>query len=203
MELRLAMLGDSIAAGQGAARPYDNIGRRLSRGLRDAGYDARPRIFARSGSRSSGLEQQVDLALPWQPHLAVVVVGANDVTNRTPPAEAAADLAHAVRRLRHNGAEVVVAPAPDLSVVPQIPSFLRSAVRAASTRLRKAQVAAADTEGARIADGDGATSGSFGSDPGLFSADRFHPSSAGYAVIARELMPQVLAAAEAVAGAAD
>lgn len=201
MELRLAMLGDSIAAGQGAARPHDNIGRRLARGLRRDGFEARPRIFARSGSRSSGLEQQVDVALEWEPHLAVVVVGANDVTNRTPPREAAADLAAAVRRLRDCGAEVVVAPAPDLSVVPQVPGFLRGPVRAASARLRRAQVEAAAAAGARIADGDGATSGSFGSDPALFSADRFHPSSAGYALIAGELLPHVLAAARELSGA--
>jgi lysophospholipase L1-like esterase len=30
----------------------------------------------------------------------------------------------------------------------------------------------------------------------LFSADRFHPSSAGYAVIADALLPSVLVAAE-------
>ena len=35
----------------------------------------------------------------------------------------------------------------------------------------------------------------FGADPTMFSADRFHPSSAGYARIAAALAPTVLAAA--------
>lgn len=35
----------------------------------------------------------------------------------------------------------------------------------------------------------------FAGDERLFSADRFHPSAAGYAVIAEALAPQVLAAA--------
>jgi lysophospholipase L1-like esterase len=35
----------------------------------------------------------------------------------------------------------------------------------------------------------------FAADPGLFAADRFHPSSAGYARIAAALAPTVLAAA--------
>ncbi len=37
----------------------------------------------------------------------------------------------------------------------------------------------------------------FGTDPTLFAADRFHPSSAGYAWIAAALAPTVLAAARA------
>ena len=37
----------------------------------------------------------------------------------------------------------------------------------------------------------------FGADPSLFSADRFHPSSAGYARIATALLPHVRAAARA------
>jgi lysophospholipase L1-like esterase len=37
----------------------------------------------------------------------------------------------------------------------------------------------------------------FGTDPTLFAADRFHPSSAGYARIAAALTPTVLAVARA------
>jgi lysophospholipase L1-like esterase len=46
-----------------------------------------------------------------------------------------------------------------------------------------------------VADGHSATTSSFAADPALFSADRFHPSSAGYAVIASAVLPAVLAAA--------
>ena len=37
----------------------------------------------------------------------------------------------------------------------------------------------------------------FAADPALFSADRFHPSPAGYALIAEALAPHVVAAARA------
>jgi lysophospholipase L1-like esterase len=37
----------------------------------------------------------------------------------------------------------------------------------------------------------------FAADPAMFSADRFHPSSAGYARIAEVLAPHVLDAARA------
>src|SRR6059058_3495154 len=116
--LRLAVLGDSIAAGQGASRREDTIATRLVRGLADDGVEAESRVFAVPGARSSALHRQVDRAPDWTPDLALVVIGANDVTHRVPPAEAARALADAVHRLRSNGAEVVVAPAPDLSAVP-------------------------------------------------------------------------------------
>lgn len=125
----------------------------------------------------------------------MVVIGADDLTHLVPPADAAADLGDAVRRLRAGGAEVVVAPAPDLSMVPHVPPALRAVVRAASEDLRVQQVPLVEDAGGLIADGDHATSRAFASDPALFSADRFHPSSAGYAVIAAALLPPVLAAA--------
>jgi lysophospholipase L1-like esterase len=193
--LRLAVLGDSIAAGQGADRREDTIAQRLVRGLAEDNTTAEARVFAISGARSNALRRQVDRALAWAPDVAVIVIGANDVTHRVPPDEAARALGDAVRRLRAIGAEVVVAPAPDLSAVPHVPPALRSFVRAASQRLREQQVAAASAEGAVIADDDAATSRAFGADPSLFSADSFHPSSAGYAVIAAELLTHVLAAA--------
>jgi lysophospholipase L1-like esterase len=48
-----------------------------------------------------------------------------------------------------------------------------------------------------VADPEGSTASAFAHDPSLFSADRFHPSSAGYAHIAQALLPTVLAAATA------
>jgi lysophospholipase L1-like esterase len=195
VRLRLAVLGDSIGAGQGATVPEEQLARRLAQGLRDEGFDARGRVFALAGAGSDSLAGQVDKALEWQPQVAVVVVGANDVVHRRPPREAADLLARAVERLRKRDIEVVVAPAPDLSTAPRVPSFLRRSVREASEKVRRAQVVAASDAGAVIADRDGRTSELFRKDPSLFSADRFHPSSAGYAVIAGELFPHVLAAA--------
>ena len=200
MRLRLAVLGDSIGAGHGAAVPEEQLSRRLAQGLRDAGFDARGRVFALAGAGSDRLAGQVDKALGWEPQLAVIVIGANDVVARRPPQEAADLLSQAVGRLRDHDIEVVVAPAPDMSTTPRVPSFLRGAVRAASMRIRRAQVAAASSAGAVVADADGRTSELFRTDPSLFSADHFHPSGAGYAVIAGELFPHVLAAAELVTG---
>lgn len=193
--LRVAVLGDSIAWGQGAATLEDRLPRRVGRGLEAAGWSVEVSVHAVPGTRSAGLPGQVRQALRGDPDLALVVIGANDLTHRVPAPEASASLRSALRDLREAGVEVVLAPAPDLAIVPHVPVTMRPAVSAASAELRRRQVAVAHEMGARVADEDGATSSAFASDPTLFSADLFHPSSAGYAVIADAVLPTLLAAA--------
>ena len=197
--MRLAVLGDSIAWGQGAARERDRLASRLTEGLAVRGVDVEPSVFAVRGARSSGLAAQVGRALEWRPALAVVVIGANDLTHLVPADEAAQHLGKAVRRLRGVGAEVVVAPAPDLSSVPHVPVSMRAAVQAAGDLLRQRQVEVVLAEGGRVADPDQRASRAFATDSSLFSADRFHPSSAGYAVIADSLLPVLTEAARDIA----
>jgi lysophospholipase L1-like esterase len=198
MTLSFAVLGDSIAYGQGASRPADTVGARLAAELAAAGTPTEVRVFAVPGANSQALAGQVQRATAWRPGLALIIIGANDLTRFVAPQQAAAQLAAAVRSLRGAGAEVVVAPAPDLSVVPWVPEHMRMVVRAGSQLLRQAQTAAALAAGARVADIGESSSVGFAADPALFSSDRFHPSSAGYAVITAALTPTVVAAAEAV-----
>ena len=201
MTVRLAVLGDSIAWGQGASRERDRLAPRLVEGLEQRGFDVQGRVFAVPGARSAGLAAQVRSALEWDPTLVVIVIGANDLTHLVPPDEAARALGDAVRKLREAGAEVVVAPAPDLSAVPHVPVFLHEVVRAAGDVLREKQVAAVLAADGQLADPDQRASRAFATDPSLFSPDRFHPSSAGYAVIADSVLPAVVEAAQGVAEA--
>lgn len=196
--LRLAMLGDSIAYGQGASRRDDTLGPRLARGLAEHGVGTEVHVFAVPGTRSAGLRPQVDRAFAWGPDIVVLVIGANDLTHFVPIGGVVSAFREAVSRLRASAVEVVVAPAPDLSAVPHVPPQLRAHVQRASASLRAAQVAVAEEVGARVADRDGDTTSAFAKDHRLFCADLFHPSSAGYAVIADALFPEVLAAAQAV-----
>ena len=193
MTIRLAMLGDAIAAGRGASRRTETAGARLARLLRDQGLTVTTRVFAVPGARSDSLADQVDQARRWRPDVAVVIVGANDLIHHRPAPRAAAELRDAVRRLRQLGAEVVVAPAPDLSALPDVPWTARPVLRSASMLLRDSQVIAALAEGAYVADRDHATARAFADDPSLYCEDRFHPSSPGYALIAEALMPAVSA----------
>jgi len=196
--VRLAILGDSIAYGVGARHPSHTLAQRLGSALSARGTDVDAKVFARSGARSADLASQVTRALAWEPHLVLTVIGANDLTHLVPHDQAAGHLRAAVRRLRAEGIEVVVAPAPDLSMLPRVPPAMRPIVQAGSLALRRAQTRVVLEEGGRVADGTADTSALFGSDPALFSRDRFHPSSAGYELIAAALLPTVLDATAAV-----
>lgn len=197
MSLRFAVLGDSIAYGQGASASPDTAAARLTADLGARGMSPEMRMYAVPGARSEALAAQVRLALPWRPHLALIIIGANDLTRMVPPQQAATQLAAALGQLRGTGVEVVVAPAPDLSVVPWVPPQMRPMVRAGSALLHQAQTQVALAAGAHVADIGMTSSAGFAADPELFSADRFHPSSAGYKIIADALAPAVREAAAA------
>ncbi|MCW2622205.1 MAG: family lipase [Frankiales bacterium] len=197
MHLRLVLLGDSIAFGVGADRPSDTLAHRLAGALRTAPPSPRTvmtEVFAVPGATSAGLAAQAAEAIAWAADIAVMCIGANDLTRLRRPQRAAGELREAVRALTGKGVRVVVAPAPDMSVVPDVPPAMRALVRTASRQLRSAQMTAVLAEGGWVADPDAAMAERFARDPALFSADRFHPSSAGYALIAASLGPPVLAA---------
>lgn len=192
--LRLLVLGDSIGFGTGARSPEDTLGRRLAVALTAEGFDVDLHVRAVPGAVSADLPRQVRVSADVGADLALVVIGANDLTRLVPLERAAASLDEALRALRAGGTDVLLVPAPDMSSVPFVPPAFRPLVQAACAQLRQRQAAVAAAAGATlvaVADVNRA----FGTDPALFAADRFHPSSAGYARIAAALTPAVLAAA--------
>ena len=198
MAITLVVLGDSIGVGVGASRPQDTIGARLAAALTEAGSPTDVRVVAAAGARSDALAAQAERAVQAQPDLAVIIVGANDLTHFTPPQLAARLLGEAVARLGAAGSQVIVVPAPDLSLLPWVPPNLRTIVRAGSETMRQAQTRAALAAGAVVVDIPADAAAQFAGDLSLFSADRFHPSSAGYALIAAALLPAVVAASRTV-----
>ncbi|HEY0402869.1 MAG TPA: GDSL-type esterase/lipase family protein [Blastococcus sp.] len=193
--LRLVVLGDSIAYGQGAGHPDDSLGPLLSAVLAEDGFDVDLHVLAVPGAVSADLAAQVRRAEPLDADLAVVVIGANDLARFAPIDGAAADLAAAVTALRAAGTHVVVVPAPDMSSVPFVPPAFRAAVRAACALLQHQQGLVAEAAGAVVAHIAAEVGSAFAADPMMFSADRYHPSSAGYRSIAAALAPTVLAVA--------
>lgn len=198
--LRFVVLGDSLAHGTGADRAAHALGPRLAEVLRHTGRPVDLHVLAIPGASSADLAAQVRRASP-PADLALVVIGANDLARLVPPDRAAAALGAAVATLRRGGTTVVVATAPDLSSVPGVPPELRGLVRAASVELQRRQAAAVAAAGGIVAPVSAELALAFATEPTLYSADRYHPSSAGYARIAAALEPHVLAAAGSAAAA--
>lgn len=196
--IHLVILGDSSAAGLGAATRGETIGARLARGVSEV---ARRRVHldnvAVSGAKSIDLDVQVAnaLDLPGPIDLAVISIGANDVTHRIDSAVAVRHLAAAVSALREAGAQVVVATCPDLGTVQPVPQPLRLVARRLGRDLAAAQTIAVVAAGGRTVSVGHLLGHEFAARPGeLFSEDRFHPSGRGYARVAAVLLPSVLEA---------
>ena len=108
-----AVLGDSSAVGLGVERSTETPGVLIAAALTElAERPVRLVRLAVSGAESRELDAQVDKALAEQPDVALIMIGANDVTSRTRPAVSVRHLADAVRRLPRPAARSSSAPAP-------------------------------------------------------------------------------------------
>lgn len=194
--VRLAVLGDSGAAGLGAHGPDETMGAILATAL--AGYTGRTVTLSNHavvGAQTADLDAQVSRALWTRPHVAMVMVGANDITHLVPTALSIRRLRRALRRMRAEGIEVVMATCPDLGTVQPIPQPLRTLMRRRSRSLALAQREATLAEGGRPVALGAILGPEFDARPDvMFAADRFHPSREGYAAAAQALLPEVIAA---------
>jgi lysophospholipase L1-like esterase len=194
--LTLGLLGDSSAAGLGVQEAGETPGALLAAGLADAaGRPVRLVTAAVVGARSPHLLSQAEKIRPDRPDVIVVMIGANDVTSRTRPSEAVEHLGRAVRRLRAEGAQVVVCTCPDLGTVEPVAQPLRFVARIWSRQMAAAQTIAVVENGGRTVSLGSVLGPEFAANPKeMFSADRFHPSAAGYARAASVTLPSVCAA---------
>lgn len=194
--IKVALLGDSSAAGYGVDRVEDTPGAQLGSGLAvAANRRVHLRSFAVVGAKSSDLADQIDRALPTTPDIAVILVGANDVTHTVLPSASVGHLSDGVRRLRDAGVEVLVGTCPDLGTIKPIAPPLKQVARAWSRRLAAAQTITVVEEGGRTVSLGSILGPEFDAAPAmLFGPDRFHPSADGYRSLAQVLLPSSLAA---------
>ncbi len=197
--LRMAMIGDSSAAGVGVVADVHTPGAVLAVGLSE--HARRPVELLSTafvGARSADLPAQVEKALaavaPQSLDIAVIMIGANDVTHRVRPADSIRDLTAAVRALREVGAQVVVGTCPDLGTIRPIAQPLRYVARRWSRALAVAQTIAVVEAGGRTVSLGDLLGPSFARQREWFSEDGFHPSEHGYAAASAVMLPSVLAA---------
>ena len=193
--LNMVILGDSSAAGYGVHRPRETPGALLATGVsRRLRRPVRLHRLAVVGSMSAGLQYQVDAALEYEPEVAVILVGGNDVTHFSARAVAARHLGDAVRRLRAAGCKVVVGTCPDIGAIRPIKPPLRWLARSWSRQLAAAQTVAVVEAGGRTVSIGDLLGPAFEADPvRMFSSDNFHPSAEGYARAAAVMMPTLMA----------
>jgi lysophospholipase L1-like esterase len=194
--IRLAMLGDSLAAGLGADGPEQLPGVVLARGLAtDAGLPIQLDTLATCGCTSRRLGGQVDAVLIDPPHLAAIMIGANDVTRRIPLYESAKLLGEAVARLRAAGTTVIVGTCPDLGTIRPIPQPLRALAHSSSLTLARLQRDAVLRAGGLVVPLAQLLAHDFRSQPETyFSRDHYHPSSTGYSAACAVLLPALCSA---------
>lgn len=194
--VRFVLLGDSSAAGLGADSAKDTPGALIAAGLAEIlGRPVELRCVAVIGSVCADLAPQVDLVLPSHPDLALIMIGGNDVVHRLKPADSVGHLGDAVRVLRESGTEVVVGTCPDLSAIEPLQPPLRWLVRRWVRDMATAQTIATVESGGRTVSLGDLLGRHFASSPKeMFAADKFHPSSLGYASAAAAMLPSVAAA---------
>ncbi|MBF4162895.1 SGNH/GDSL hydrolase family protein [Nocardioides acrostichi] len=203
--LKIALLGDSSAAGYGVERVEETPGALLASGVAE---HADRRVFLRElavvGAKSSDLGEQIDRALPTEPDVAVIFIGANDVTHLITPSASVGNLSEGVRRLRAAGVAVVVGTCPDLGTLKPIAPPLKQIARAWSRRLAAGQTIAVVEQGGRSVSLGSILGPEFAAAPALlFGPDQFHPSAAGYRSLAATMVPSVLAALGVVEASED
>ncbi|WP_285643571.1 SGNH/GDSL hydrolase family protein [Lentzea sp. NBRC 102530] len=187
--LRFAVLGDSMAVGVGVTHPSQMPGVLLAEALaEEAERPVRLSTYAVSGSTTRDLVPQVDAAVLDDPQVALIIIGANDVTSRLGTGESARLLAEQVRKLRAVGCGVVVGTCPDLGTVRPIPQPLRMVGRQYSRRLAAMQTVAVRRAGGVPVSLANLLAPEFTARLDMFSSDRFHPSAVGYEAAAGVLL---------------
>ena len=194
--VRLAILGDSAAAGFGVETPRETTGALIAHGLAVAlNRPVELCCVAVVGAQSGDLQAQVQRSIDFGPEVAVIMVGANDVTHRVTPGRSVALLTRAVQQLREAGSQVVVGTCPDLGTIRPIPHPLRWVARRWSRSLAAAQTVAVVEAGGRTVALADLVGPEFDAYPDrMFGPDRFHPSPAGYHALAEAVVPSVVAA---------
>ncbi|WP_431309337.1 SGNH/GDSL hydrolase family protein [Gordonia sesuvii] len=198
VDLFFVVFGDSTAAGLGADTADETPGVQVARRVAaETGKTVRYANKAIVGATSRGLAAQIDAMFITgeRPDLAVILIGANDITARNRIRTSARRLGEAVSLLVAQDAAVVVGTCPDFGVITAIPQPLRTVLRRFGLRLAAAQRGAVRNAGGRPVPMADLLAKEFLAKPEhMFSPDQYHPSAAGYALASDILMPEVLAA---------
>lgn len=174
--LRLGIIGESTAAGCGAADHDSAFAGSLARRLAATGRPVEWQVVGQHGATARRIRHRLLPRLAGDFDAVVILAGANDVLARRTPGQWGDYLAAIVDDLRHRSASVVVAGTPPFITFPSLPGALARYLMARGRDL--------DAESRRICAGVPnadfvATSPDLVGD-GFFARDGFHPGELGY-----------------------
>lgn len=174
--LRLAVLGESTAAGVGARTHALGLPGSLARRVADrAGRAVRWQVSGRIGADARLTRAELARALD-PADVVVVLLGVNDTIGFRPAGSWTRDLLRLVVDLRARHGRVVLGGVPPMAAFPALPQPTRAVLG-----LKAAELDAAAARVARRAPGVAhvpTPRDMLGGE--LFCADRFHPSEEGY-----------------------
>ena len=179
------VMGDSTAVGQGG--DYDKgIARSTARHLAElASRQVTLRNLGVAGARAGGVaKHQLPKATQLRPDVVLIAVGANDVTHLTPTGSVSRDMSAVIDALRAANPDVriVLTGSPEMGSIPRFPQPMRyfAGVRTGQVNAMLADVAR--DKQVVLAPIARITGPIFDRNPDLFAADKFHPTTEGYAV---------------------
>lgn len=180
-------VGDSTAVGVGTADAQDGVASRVGRARGE-----RVVMLAVSGATAADVvDTQLDRVEGLAPAVVYVSVGANDVTHLTSPADFGSTYRQLLDRLvALPGVRVVALGVPDMGSPPRLRQPLRALAGVRGRQLdRVIRDQVRRHPGVMYVDIAGPTRRPFRDEPHrYFSADRYHPSAAGYELWARAVL---------------
>jgi lysophospholipase L1-like esterase len=148
---------------------------------------------------------QLPAVLDARPDLVVLSIGANDAVHSTPLVQFERDVRAVVAALDHAGIETLVCGLIDLSVIPRIPTALRTLLRARGDAYerRKARATHPAARAVHVEVGRRVNEVFRARGEAFFTSDRFHPNGDGHRCLADALAPHfdaAVARAQSAAG---
>jgi lysophospholipase L1-like esterase len=193
--LRLCLLGESTAAGVGAASHDEGLAGSLARAVKDrTGRAVDWSVTARSGATAKAAVEHLAPQLPSvaageRPDVVAVFLGVNDLIRFTPARIWRRDIAVLLQAIRQRTGPVPVlfAGVPPVHRFPAMPRGL-APLLARRVAVLDGSVSAVATE----LDAHHDRTLDLPDDKSLFAADGFHPAPGLYALWAQQLAPTVL-----------
>jgi len=176
-------LGDSTVTGVGATAPQNAYVGRLYSRLVGVYPQARLTNLGVSGAVSADVvRDQLPQALARQPQLLTLSVGPNDITGGLDVAQYEQNIDAVLRALNRDLSPLLVVNLlPDLGLAPRFTPDQKAAVSARTVAFNDAVRRKGTAWGVEIVDLYTSSQTEVPAHPEYFSADRYHPSDAGYA----------------------